>query len=648
MRQLSFGTVLALAWAASGNIGCSYGDPPPGGSDSGATTGGAGGAGAGRMDAGSSSAGSGGASGARTDGAAGSAGANPGKDAAGPADGSADSAGTGGARPDAATADRAGADAGGSAPPPAGRGATLPYWEYQAEDGDTNGARIGPSRTLGDPASEASQRRAVRLDATGQFIRVTSQAVANSIVVRYSVPDKGEGPDSWSTLSVYVNGVRRAKLAVTSRWSWTYGDFGNASPNDPAQGKPHHFYDEARALIGDLPAGATVSVQKDADDTAAYYIVDLIDLEQVGAPLPPPADSIAITECGATADDDSDDQPAIQQCIDRARAQGKVLYVPQGTFRTVAKALSVDNLTIRGAGMWYSTISGFNARFDCYGNGCKYYDLAVSGDTVVRDDKSPESAFSGVTGDGTVLENVWAEHSKTGYWVGPQANHLVIRRSRFRNLHADGINLWKGTSNAIVEQCHFRNTGDDALAIWSPSGAPPSANNVLRFNTVQVPWMANCFGLYGGTSHRIEDNICEDVVQYPGILVATQFGSVPFAGMTQILRNHLIRAGGTAYGEEQGALKFHAAEGPMTGFLVQDLTIQDATYSGIHLQGTHRIDGLRFQNVSVNAAGTSGIRVNWDANGNAVANGVAVTRGGMDDQSRGVFAWTRETGNSGW
>ena len=640
MRVLPSVIILTLALAAPAEFGCSYEDLAPNGPDSGgAST--SGGAGAG---------GAAGASGSRAD-VAGSGGASPGKDADAPMDAPTGTGGAAGARPDVAVMDGSdvdGADADGSVPPPERRGATLPYEEYQAEDGDTNGTHIGPSRAFGDPAAEASQRRAVRLDATGQYVRVMSKTIANSIVIRYAIPDKGEGTESWSTLSVYVNGAMRAKLPLTSRWSWTYGDFGNPSPNDPMQGKPHHFYDEARALIGDLPAGATVAVQKDSDDAAAYYIIDLIDLEQVAAPLPQPANSIPITDCGATPDDDSDDGAAIQQCIDRARTQGRSLYIPQGTFRSIAKALSVDNVTIRGAGMWHSIISGFSARFDCYGNGCKYYDFAVSGDTVVRDDKSPESAFSGVTGDGTVLENIWAEHSKTGYWVGPNANNLVIRRSRFRNLYADGINLWKGTSNSIIEQCHFRNTGDDAIASWSPSDGAASVNNVLRFNTIQIPWMANCFGLYGGTAHRVEDNVCEDVVQYPGILLARQFGSLPFAGMTQIVRNSLIRAGGPAYGQEQGAIKFHADEAAMGGFLVRDLTIQEATFSGIHLQGGHRIDNLRFENIAVNAPGTSGIRVNHDANGAAVAHGLVVTRGGLDDQSRGVFTWTREAGNSGW
>jgi hypothetical protein len=45
----------------------------------------------------------------------------------------------------------------------------LPYDEYEAEDATTNGRVIGPSRTFGEVAAEASGRRAVRLDATGQY-----------------------------------------------------------------------------------------------------------------------------------------------------------------------------------------------------------------------------------------------------------------------------------------------------------------------------------------------------------------------------------------------------------------------------------------------------------------------------------------------
>ena len=62
----------------------------------------------------------------------------------------------------------------------------------------------------------------------------------------------------------------------------------------------------------------------------------------------------------------------------------------------------------------------------------------------------------------------------------------MITGSRFRNLFADGVNFCNGTSNSVVENSHFRNTDDDALASWAPSkDAGVNTNNVFGFNTVQ-------------------------------------------------------------------------------------------------------------------------------------------------------------------
>lgn len=45
----------------------------------------------------------------------------------------------------------------------------------------------------------------------------------------------------------------------------------NGQSNDPSDGVPHVFWEETRFLIGDVPAGATIKLQKYASDTAAYY-----------------------------------------------------------------------------------------------------------------------------------------------------------------------------------------------------------------------------------------------------------------------------------------------------------------------------------------------------------------------------------------
>jgi len=44
------------------------------------------------------------------------------------------------------------------------RGATLPYYEIEAENGTTNGVLIGPSRTLYMLPTEASGRLAVQIN----------------------------------------------------------------------------------------------------------------------------------------------------------------------------------------------------------------------------------------------------------------------------------------------------------------------------------------------------------------------------------------------------------------------------------------------------------------------------------------------------
>src|SRR5262249_6454579 len=198
-------------------------------------------------------------------------------------------------------------------------------------------------------------RRAVQLSNTGDYVRFTNKNAANGIVVRYSIPDGGQ--DNWTTLSVYVNDQLRAHLSVTSRYSWTYGDssyFNKPNQNDPGLGVPHHFFDEARALLGDVPAGATVTIKKDPGDAASQYTIDLVDMEPVPGPLGKPNGYLSITDdCGATPDDGTDDTGAIQKCIDRVYNEGRAgLYLPKGEFRSLSKTLSVAGITIRGAGIW--------------------------------------------------------------------------------------------------------------------------------------------------------------------------------------------------------------------------------------------------------------------------------------------------------
>jgi hypothetical protein len=540
-----------------------------------------------------------------------------------------------------------------AAQPADSRGASVPWVEYEAEKSRSTGEILAPDRTFGTLAAEASGRSAVKLDKTGEYLQFRATKAANSVVVRYVIPDSEDGSGQTATLSLYVNNAFRQKIQLTSKYAWSYGGE-QLTLNTPKAGGAHHFYDEARALVDDLPAGATIKLQKDADDSADYYVIDLIDLEQVAPPKEMPAGYLSIvTDCGATPDDGRDDGAAIQTCIDRARAAKTGVWIPAGTFDSTTHPFEVADVTLQGAGMWYATIHGLYARFNCVGNNCRYFDFAILGETLLRDDKSPENGFNGGAGTGSRLENIWVEHTKVGYWVGPGAsNGLIILNSRFRNLFADGVNFCNGTSNSVVENSHFRNTGDDALASWSPQGSGVNTNNVFRFNTVQAPWRANCYAIYGGQDNRIEDNVCADVVTYPGILVAQDFNSNPFAGTTRIERNTLLRAGGPMFRQEHGALKLQAAQEVMHQIVVKDILIDSPTFSGIELEGRYALQGITFENIRIVNPGTWGIHILSDVTGDVTFTKVTVSHPGKDGLLNYApslyFTLTKGTGNSGW
>jgi hypothetical protein len=547
-----------------------------------------------------------------------------------------------------------------SGTPPDTRGATVPWIEYEAEDGRTNGAKLAATRTFGEIAAESSGRRSVSLSETGQYVEITAVHAANSIVVRYVIPDAPAGGGITSTLSLYVNDIFRQKLTLTSKYAWSYGGE-DKTLNDPAAGGAHHFFDEARALVEPIPAGATLRLQKDGEDRAEYVVIDLIDLEQVAPPRAMPAGFISIAECGATPDDGSDDGRAIQSCVARAMQQGTGVWIPPGTFESLSalpsnQGIPVAGVTIQGAGMWHSTLHGPYARFFCTGDGCHFADFAILGETTLRDDVTPDNGFNGGAGVGSRMERVWVEHTKVGWWVGAGKNNvtngLLITGSRFRNLFADGVNLCNGASNSVVQDSHFRNTGDDALASWSPSfDGGVNTGNVFRHNTVQLPWRANCFAIYGGRDNRVEDNLCADVVTYPGILIAHQFKAWPFAGITIVQRNTLVRAGGRMWNQEHGALKILAGEGVIGGIVVRDMLIDSPTFSGVQIEGGFELNDVTFERVTINSPNAQGILVSTNAAGSATFDGVVVTNpgdGGLHNAADERFELIRGTGNTGW
>jgi hypothetical protein len=533
----------------------------------------------------------------------------------------------------------------------AARGATVRTTLYEAETASTNATVLTASRTPFTVQSESSGRSLVRLANTGHQVSFTLTQPTNSLVLRYSIPDAPGGGGQSATLALYANGAKVRDLNLTSTYAWVYG--GYPFRGVPSDGTPRHFYDEVHVPLASYPAGTVFKLQKDSGNTAAFYDIDLIETEVVPAAYAAPAGVFSITSYGAVSGG-ADATSAFQQAIAAAQPSGGVVWIPAGSYK-LASRINISGVTIRGAGPWYSTVElGDNGRGGFYGTGSnvKLADFLMLGKVTLRDPDGQvmtDAPLEGNFGTGSLFQNLWFEHTKVGMWIDSGTNGLYATGLRIRNVFADGVNIHANVQNTVMDQSVIRNTGDDALAMFSEGAAV--TNSAFVRNTVQSPVLANGIGIYGGSGNRADYNVITDtVVGSSGITVSSRFSPVPFSGTTRITGNTLVRTGGFEpnWNDQFGALFLFADTSSITSpVIVRDLIIQDSTYAGIYISGPNQVQGALFDGVTISGAGTYGIQIK--SGGNATFQNVVVTgtaQGGLSNT--GGFVLNRGTGNSGF
>ncbi len=519
------------------------------------------------------------------------------------------------------------------AAPAATPGATVTWTTYEAETANTNGTVQGPDFTGRTPAREASGRSCVRLSTAGQYIEFTAKSDAQGLVVRYCIPDSTEGRGIDATLSLLINGQSQPKLKLTSRFAYLYGEY--PFNNQPASGSPRNFWDELRLMPGAIHKGDVVRLQKNAEDAAAEYLIDFVDLETVPAALPQPADSLSVTDFGATPNDSSDDRPAFLAAIAAAKDQHKSVWIPAGSF-VVKGPIEVSDAAIHGAGIWYSNLVGVgdytsDNRVAIYGNGSNVTisDFAIIGKLNYRNDSEPNDGIGGSFGTGSVVRNVWVEHTKTGGWI-VNSDGLVVEGCRFRDTIADGINLCVGTRNTTVRNCTSRGNGDDCFAMWPATymkSVNPAGGNKFVHCTGQLPFLAQAFSIYGGNGNTVEDCEAIDIPYGAGLFASTTFPTESgFSGITNYRRIRLTRAG-----DADGAIATVANLLNLQGLRFQEIEAIDCPTDGIkfismkgHTLGDTSFDQIRITNAGRAGAG-SGIVAAPGAVGSATISNVTIS-----------------------
>ena len=512
--------------------------------------------------------------------------------------------------------------------PANGRGADMPYTLLEAEDATTGGGAevLGPNRTVGDLAGEASGRRAVHLTQDGDYVEWTLEEPTNTLVTRFSIPDAPDGGGQDGSIDVFVDGDFHTRLDLTSKFAWVYGD--EAAPVDqPSAGPARHVYDEASTLLDTtVPAGSTLRLEK-TDSNPLPVSVDFISTE-VATENPNPDPDRYTEPDGFTHQD-------VQDALDRARMDASEydgVYLPAGDYTTSSKfqvyGAAVD---IVGAGPWFTrfhapedqnnTDIGFRA--DSTANGSAFRGFSYWGNYTQRiDGPGKVFDFDGVA-DMTV-DDLWVEHMVCMFWAA-NMDDSTITNSRIRNTWADGINMTNGSSGNVVRDIETRGTGDDSFALFAATdaGGTGQSGNLYESLTSLVTWRAAGLAVYGGQDNTFRDILVADTLVYSGVTISSLDFGYPMEGFgpgeTRFEEISLIRTGGHFWGDQTfPAMWLFSASQEFRAIRVSDVDIVDPTYSGIMFQTNyvggqpqHPVQDTVLTRVSISGAQRSGD--DWDA-----------------------------------
>ncbi len=538
-----------------------------------------------------------------------------------------------------------------------GRGADVAFVEQEAENASTNGAIIGPDRTAYTLPAEASGRAAVKLT-PGQFVEFTLPEAANAITVRYSIPDAPNGGGITAPLNVTVNGGHRKTMTLTSQYAWLYNQY--PFTNDPNADllhpdwwitecacvpafttpfptitkpfRPMHFYDEQRLLLGrTYRAGDKIRLTAPAGSNAEWTVIDLLDSELVGRPHVR-LKAANVLAFGADPFGRRDSAGAIDRAIAFAQRHDLRVYIPPGTYQ-VNRHIIVDDVTIEGAGNWYTVIKGKEVALetpapdgsvhtgvgfygkDASAGGSRNVHLSgftIEGDVRERIDTDQVNGIGGAMSDSTI-NGLYIRHTKVGLWFDGPMTNVKVTNNIIVDQIADALNFHIGVTDSVVSNNFVRNTGDDGLAMWSEKSA--NARNTFDHNTVQTPTLANGIAIYGGTDNTVSNNLVADPIREgSGIHAGSRFGAEAFAGKLNITNNTVARAGTYElnWNIGLGAIWIYALDKSIDADIqvVGDHYL-DNTYNAIMLvsdfpvKDLYSITNVHFKDIRVDGAGTS-------------------------------------------
>ncbi|HEX3856775.1 MAG TPA: LamG-like jellyroll fold domain-containing protein [Verrucomicrobiae bacterium] len=522
-------------------------------------------------------------------------------------------------------------------------GATTPFTSVEAETGLLGGGASmiyltnAPTTQYSSAQLEASGHAYVALTATGQSVTITNTTGTNvtAINLRSCIPDAPAGGGISNTIDLYVNGVFRQAFSVNSMQNYAYNggsNYGSTSDKNPADGDPRDFWNDTHYFVSGaaITNGDTITFQMDSANTAAFYYIDVIDLENP-VQIAQPVGSLSITSYGAISNSIStDNTTTINNCFSAAKSQGKIAWIPPGTWyiKGTSGGLKGSGITISGAGPWYSTIYRVTPANNTQGEAniitttsSTVENLALDCDATNRLNTDNNGAVNSA-GTNWVVNNVWIQHATSSFWCAGVGG--IAENCRTLSTWADGGNFNNQQSgngigmNLTYSNNFVRGTGDDGMAInsvrYNVNGTTTNyytiMSNITYVNNTAIdPWGGHNLSIYGGINVVLKNNLLTDSSWAAGLTIG-QFGANGSPTMSAtVTGNVLMRCGADCYNQQQQALGLggtYSQFGPTMNLYCASNTISNSLYAGVGIQPSTNVV---FEYNTVTAPGLDGIDV---------------------------------------
>lgn len=234
--------------------------------------------------------------------------------------------------------------------------------------------------------------------------------------------------------------------------------------------------------------------------------------------------SISITDFGAVGDGKTDNRAAIQKAIDFAKANGKDVYVPEGTFLHNG-LIKLDGAHMYGAGdkSVLKAVDSSDQSIELTGSGAwlKYVTLDSDATTRGQAHTNAKILVQDATGFTVAGVHILNSHS-AGIMIDHSANGTV-RGSTLSGTNADSIHITDASHDIVVKNNHIEHAGDDGIAVVSYGTDSVVHDITITGNTVADNDWGRNISVVGGARVTITQNHVEgNAAGLAGIYLATE------------------------------------------------------------------------------------------------------------------------------